>query len=123
MSERQIRPSFARARELRANLTRHEAKMWSWLKTLRAEGYRFRRQAPYRGYYLDFVCLNRMLVIELDGPSHGTEEAMKHDADRDHALMRWGFRVLRFQNQTLDEHMSSVVDAVYEALSLQPSRR
>ena len=97
--------------------------MWGWLKTLRKEGFHFRRQAPYRGYYLDFVCLNRMLVIELDGPSHGTDESREYDAARDHALMRLGFRVLRFQNRTIDQHMPSVVDAIYEALSLRPSRR
>jgi very-short-patch-repair endonuclease len=44
--------------------------MWSFLKRLRAEGFHFRRQAPFRGYFLDFVCHAQRLVIEVDGRMH-----------------------------------------------------
>ena len=101
-------------------MTRHEARMWGWLRTLRKEGFHFRRQAPFHGYYLDFVCLSRKLVIELDGPSHGVEAQQRHDAIRDQVLRDEGFTVLRIQNRSLDQGMPSVVDAIYDALRDSP---
>jgi very-short-patch-repair endonuclease len=94
--------------------------MWGWLKTLRKEGFHFRRQAPFHGYYLDFVCLNRKLVIELDGPSHGEEAQQRHDEIRDQVLQDNGFRVLRIQNRSMDEYMPGVVDTIYDALRDSP---
>ncbi|HYE44858.1 MAG TPA: DUF559 domain-containing protein, partial [Caulobacter sp.] len=88
--------------------------------TLRSEGFHFRRQAPFHGYFPDFVCLRRRLVIELDGSSHGTDEQQRHDAVRAEVLEPEGFMVLRIQNRTMDEHMPSVVDAIYGALRDRP---
>src|SRR5690606_974233 len=103
----------------RASLTRHEARLWGWLKTLRSEGFHFRRQAPFRGYFLDFVCFSRRLVIELDGLSHNNPLQEEHDRVRDRILAREGFRVLRVRNRALDESIAGVVDAIYEALRSQ----
>ena len=44
-----------RARAMRKAMTPPEARMWANLKRLRGEGFHFRRQAPFKGYYLDFV--------------------------------------------------------------------
>ena len=54
-----------RARQLRNNMTEPEVILWSRLKRLRAEGFHIRRQAPFRGYYLDFVCFERRVAIEV----------------------------------------------------------
>ena len=115
--------STLQARKFRSNLTRHEARLWGWLKRLRGEGFHFRRQAPFLGYYLDFVCFSRRLVIELDGASHNDQVQEDHDAVRDRILTRKGVRVLRIQNSNLDESMTGVVDAIYEALASQPAVR
>jgi very-short-patch-repair endonuclease len=40
------------------------------LKRLRERGFHFRRQRPFRAYYLDFVCFDRRLVVEVDGGQH-----------------------------------------------------
>jgi very-short-patch-repair endonuclease len=66
-----------RAREMRKALTPPEARLWAGLKRLRAEGFHFRRQAPFRGYFLDFVCHGRRLVIEVDGRSHAARSGMR----------------------------------------------
>jgi very-short-patch-repair endonuclease len=57
-----------------------------------AEGARFhiRRQAPFRGYFLDFVCFERRLVVELDGSQHGEDDQADHDFVRDLVLKREG---------------------------------
>ena len=48
-------------------MTQPEIWLWGRLKRLHERGYHFRRQRPFKGYYLDFVCIDRMLVVELDG--------------------------------------------------------
>ena len=88
-----------RARDLRKNLTRQEARLWQQLRAMRADGFHFRRQAPLLGFYLDFVCFRHRLVIELDGSHHAEDIQADHDAMRDTILCRAGFRILRFWNQ------------------------
>jgi very-short-patch-repair endonuclease len=108
--------STRRAREFRSNLTRHEARLWGWLKTQRRAGYHFRRQAPFRGYFLDFVCFARRLVIEVDGGGHGEDAQRAHDAVRDAVLRREGSYVLRVTNRNIDESMTGVSDAIMDIL-------
>jgi len=86
-----------------------EVRLWKRLKLLRAEGFHFRRQAPFRGYYLDFVCFSRRLVIELDGSQHGEALQEAHDAVRDAVLKREGFRVMRFWNSQARENIDGVI--------------
>lgn len=74
-----------RARALRNAMTKPEVILWSQLKHLRADGFHVRRQAPFRGYYLDFVCFSRRVVIEVDGENHAQPEQAEHDRTRDGA--------------------------------------
>jgi very-short-patch-repair endonuclease len=87
-------PGIARARALRRDASPPERRLWGWLRTLRQDGYHFRRQAPFRGYVLDFVCYSECLVIEVDGAHHGAGAQRSHDAMRDAVLAREGFRTL-----------------------------
>jgi len=109
-----------RARELRNAMPKAEVILWSALKRLRAEGFHFRRQAPFRGYYLDFVCFSRRLVIEVDGESHIDAEQAAHDRVRDQVLTREGFRVMRFQNGEVRENLEGVVYSIRAALEAAP---
>jgi very-short-patch-repair endonuclease len=106
-----------RTRQMRQNLTNAETLLWSRLKKLRGEGCHFRRQAPFRGYFLDFVSFNRRLVIELDGWRHNEDDQRAHDEIRDAVLRREGFQVLRFQNNSLDRNMDDVMIAIHTALA------
>lgn len=89
-------PAIARARALRRDATPPERLLWTFLRTLRTQGHHFRRQAPFRGYFLDFVSFSDHIVVEVDGEQHGTEARQTHDAVRDAVLAREGFRTLRF---------------------------
>ncbi len=111
-----------RSRDLRRNLTNAEVRLWSRLKKLRSSGCHFRRQAPFRGYYLDFVSFNRRLVIELDGWRHTEDGQRAHDEIRDAVLRREGFRVLRFHNSSLDRDLDEVMIAIHAALADSPTR-
>lgn len=89
--------------------------MWVCLKRLRADGYHFRRQAPFRGYFLDFVCNSRRLVIEVDGASH--EYRQEHDHIRDAVLAREGFRTLRVSNASVRDNLDGVMERVRAELA------
>ena len=95
--------------------------MWSRLNVLRKHGFHFRRQAPFRGYYLDFVCFKYRLVVEVDGSAHGEEEQARHDHIRDGLLSREGFKTLRFDNTSIRDNIESVMDCVLDQLGASPT--
>jgi len=109
--------SVERARAMRKRLTPQEARLWLHLRDLRKQGFHIRRQAPFRGYYLDFVCFSRRLVIEVDGGQHGLPEGEARDAVRDAVLEREGFRVLRFWNGEVNRNFEGVMETILRALS------
>ena len=95
-----------RARELRKTSTDTERALWRHLRLRQLGGYKFRRQQPIGQYIVDFVCLDKRLIIELDGGQHS--ERFDYDSARTAWLEVQGFRLLRFwNNQVLDE-----IDAV-----------
>ena len=118
-----MRPEVTRARELRRNMSEPEVMLWSRVRRLRDRGFRVRRQFPFRGYFLDFVCLSRRLVIEIDGFQHSDDRQVEHDAVRDRILEREGFRVLRFWASDVRRNLSGVMDQIVLALEAQPSTR
>ncbi|WP_369743807.1 endonuclease domain-containing protein [Caulobacter sp. AP07] len=100
-----------------------EVRLWVRLRALRAEGFHFRRQAPLLGYFPDFVCLARRIVIEIDGPHHDEPEQAAHDARRDQVLLRSGFQTLRFSTQAVHEDVGAVVDVICRSLdAASPTR-
>jgi very-short-patch-repair endonuclease len=72
---------------------------WARLRDRRLGGYKFRRQYLIGPYITDFVCTERKLVVELDGPLHDTE----YDRRRDAYLRRLGYRVIRIKNADSNE--------------------
>lgn len=99
------------ARRLRRDETDAERLLWQRLRN-RALGVKFRRQHPLAGYVVDFCCLGHGLVVELDGDQHGEPEALLCDAQRDQALRRIGFRVVRFGNRQVLTEPGVVLDVI-----------
>ena len=83
----------------------------------RLHGFHIRRQAPFRGYYLDFVCFDRRVVIELDGGQHADDAGRAHDEIRDAVLRREGFHVLRFWNDEVNTNIDGVMETIFLALA------
>jgi very-short-patch-repair endonuclease len=106
--------SIERARQLRKNLTDAERRLWKYLRCKQIEGHRFRRQVPIGPYYVDFLCLERRLVIEVDGGRHADRQA--EDAKRTAWLESQGFRVLRYWNNEVLQNFEGVVEAILLAL-------
>jgi very-short-patch-repair endonuclease len=104
-------------------MTIQEVRLWVRLRTLRAEGFHFRKQAPFLNYVLDFVCFDRRLVVEVDGPHHAELEQAAHDASRDQVLRRHGFQTLRFTTRAVHEDADAVVGVICHALyAASPTR-
>jgi very-short-patch-repair endonuclease len=82
-------------------MTSAETAVWNIVRRQNL-GWRFRRQEPIGPYIVDFVCISRRLVVEMDGTNHGGE----YDRIRDDYLRRLGFRVLRFPNDALADRSS-----------------
>lgn len=102
-----------RARWLRNNDTEAEARLWNALRARRLGGWRWRRQASFGPYILDFLCREAALVIELDGGQHADQLA--YDARRTAYLERNGLRVARFWNSAVLEDRDAVCDTILEA--------
>jgi very-short-patch-repair endonuclease len=102
------------ARELRRNSTDAERILWRELRAHRFAGCKFKRQQPLGRYIVDFVCLGRRIVIEVDGGQHA--EAVSEDRERDRWLNEQGFCVLRFWNNEVISNLEGVLVRVSEAV-------
>ena len=112
---RRIPPiTTARARRLRSDMTDVERKLWNAMRGKQLEGCRFRRQHPIGAYVADFACVERMLVIELDGSQHQTQEA--YDVDRSRYLNQQGWQVVRFWNNEVLENLDGVLEVIVKEL-------
>lgn len=108
------RPGRIKAKELRNNPTDAELKLWRYLRHRRIGGQKFRRQHPVGPYVLDFACLEKGLIVEVDGGQHGERAA--YDSERTAWLESRGFRVLRFWNNEVLRDVETVLDLIVEAL-------
>ncbi|WP_441243220.1 endonuclease domain-containing protein [Tardiphaga sp. 768_D3_N2_1] len=102
-----------RSRELRANSTDAETKLWNRLRNRRIAGCKFTRQEPIGRYICDFVCREKMIVIEVDGGQHLES---KRDELRDAYLREQGYRVLRFWNNDVLANIEGVLVSIEAAL-------
>ncbi len=106
--------SKADARALRSNPTEAERALWKHLRVRQIEGHKFRRQQPLGRYIVDFVCLEKRLIVELDGGQHA--EQVHSDTNRTAWLEAQGFRVMRFWNHDVLNEIEAVKEAIWEAL-------
>ncbi len=104
------------ARKQRQNSATAESIIWRALRARRAEGFKFRRQVPIAEYIADFICFEKRLVIEIDGPSHETPEQRLHDAKRDDWFRREGFKILRLSNDLVIGSPDLAVQKIIEVL-------
>ena len=104
------------AKRLRAELTKAEVVLWTYLRRIERAGDKFRRQHPIGPYVADFAHLKAKLVVELDGATHSTDEELRHDEIRTRYLESRGWNVIRFQNEDVYESVRSVIAAIHEHL-------
>ena len=103
------------ARKNRKRMTEAETIMWERLRKI-SRSYSFRRQHIIGDYIVDFVCLSKKLVVEVDGGYHYTDEQMKLDNIRTDFLNRMGYSVIRFTNEQVIKAANDVVAQIEELI-------
>lgn len=112
---RSLKPN---SRSLRHKSTPQEIKLWARLKDRKFHNLKFRRQHIIDKYIVDFICLEKKLIIELDGCQHKRMKDTRYDAKRNEYLKNLGFTVLRFWNNEADENLNGVMLKIEETLGL-----
>ena len=101
-----------KSRDLRNNPTIAENKLWYFLRNRQIENFKFRRQQPIGDYIADFTCLEKKIIVEIDGGQHFEN---KEDDIRDQWLTSQGYRVLRFWNNDVIQNIESVLEIIRKA--------
>jgi very-short-patch-repair endonuclease len=107
----------SRARSLRRSTTRAELVLWLRLRDRRLSGFKFVRQEPIGRFYVDFLCRERRIVIEVDGGQHADSAA---DRERDAELNALGYRVIRVWNNEVLENIEGVLQVLLSQLEQAP---
>lgn len=102
------------ARKLRRAQTDAERKLWTRLRDRQIGGAKFRRQHSVGPFITDFCCVERGLVIELDGGDHAVEIAA--DQKRSIFLKNAGYRVLRFWDNEVLTQLEVVLEEIVRLL-------
>jgi very-short-patch-repair endonuclease len=103
---------ISRARQLRRASTDAEKALWQGLRARQLEGLKFRRQHPVGKYIVDFICLEKALIVELDGGQHAEDAQREKDKTRDQWLEGEGFTVLRFCDHEVLTNTEGVLDVI-----------
>jgi len=109
------------AKGLRKRSTDVERLLWSRLRAGRFGGLKFRRQHPIGHYIVDFVCLERKLIIEFDGGQHALPDEILKDRQRDAWLEKEGYTVMRFWDNEVLMNTNGVLETIRERLHRTPS--
>ena len=83
------------ARDQRRASNEFASTVWQWVRDRQMSGAKFRREYPLPPYTVDFCCVEQMLIIEIDGDAHFTEEGLERDRIRDRFLSERGYKILR----------------------------
>jgi very-short-patch-repair endonuclease len=118
---RTIPKGYENARKLRKELTLAETKLWSHLRGNRLNGINFRRQHAIGPYIADFCSPKQKLIIELDGSQHLDQE--EYDNERTAFLESQGYRVVRFWNNDVLNHIETVLNIILESIQNTISKR
>ncbi len=96
--------------------------MWQWLRNRKCFGAKFRREVPIGPYTADFCCIELMLIIEIDGDPHCTEQGREHDRVRDSYLTKLGYKILRVPGYEVIVKMVSLPSKSIYLLRLRSTR-
>ena len=103
------------AMALRKRMTDAERLLWRHLRNRELDGWKFRRQYPIGAFIVDFTCVEKNLVIEVDGGPHAENE--EQDIERSAYLNSMGYRIFRFWNNQVMLETEGVLEAIFAILA------
>jgi 5-methyltetrahydrofolate--homocysteine methyltransferase len=106
-----------KAKEMRNKPTEAEKMLWNVLSNKGIENYKFRRQHIVGEYIADFICLEKRLIIEVDGAIHNDLAQIEHDKQRTEWLESKGFKVIRFTNNQVLSDFYNTIEKIRKGLN------
>lgn len=79
--------------------------------------FKFRRQHIIGDFIVDFVCLEKKTVIEIDGEYHNDPEQQESDRLRTQFLKDSGYSEIRFTNEEVLGNLDNVIERLLEFLN------
>jgi len=107
------------AKDMRKFSTEAESALWEMLRKKQL-GDKFRRQHIIENFIVDFVSLDKKVVVEVDGKYHNEPEVEQADKLRDEILKDLGYTVLRFTNEEVIANTESVLAKIQDSLCSSP---
>jgi very-short-patch-repair endonuclease len=104
---------IALAKSLRKRTTDAEQLLWRQLRAKHFGGFKFRRQQPIGKYIVDFVCLEKKIIVELDGGQHALLKETQNDTKRDQWFEAQGYKVLRFWDNEVLTNTQGVLEVIW----------
>jgi leucyl-tRNA synthetase len=101
---------------MRSVPTEAESILWEMLRGNKT-GYKFRRQHQIDRFIPDFVCLEKKLIVEIDGEYHLSDEQIELDEARTDILEELGYKIIRFSNEVVKSVPHFVVEKIKGELS------
>ena len=101
------------AKENRRHMTDAEKVLWKVLRQSKCS-FKFRRQHPIYDYIADFICLEKRLIIEVDGAYHCEPQQQEDDQIRTDILSNMGYKVIRFTNEEVLSNPKAVLKTIKE---------
>jgi very-short-patch-repair endonuclease len=100
----------------RSNMTEAESALWQMAKG-NGLGQKCRRQYVIGDYIVDFFFRQSMLIVEIDGGYHFTEEQQEEDKARQDWLEQQGYKVLRFTNEQVLVDTDNTINEIRKHLN------
>jgi very-short-patch-repair endonuclease len=100
-----------------------EVLLWNELRAGTFLGHKFQRQKPILNYIVDFYCKALNLVIEIDGSSHESAQAILYDAERDRQMQVIGLTILRISDTDVKNNMYNALRAIENCINAITNKR
>ena len=101
--------------ERKKKTTEAEQILWEQLRTKKLD-VKFRRQHIVDEFIVDFICIEKNLIIEVDGKYHNTKEQQEADDLRTKILQELGFKVIRFTNEEVIGNIENTISKISQEL-------
>lgn len=101
------------SRQLRKNPTEAEKRLWRHIRDKQLNAHKFRRQFPIGSYIVDFICVEKRLIIEVDGGQHADSA---YDKKRDIDLKAQNYHIIRFWNHDVLQNTEGVLQEIISSL-------
>ena len=105
--------------ERKKKTTQAEQILWQFLK-MKPLGVKFRRQQFVDTFIVDFICITKKLIIEIDSKYHNNPKQREADEMRTQILSEFGYKVIRFTNEQIIDAIDTVINSIKQFLKSLP---